>query len=79
MPNGYITAKVGIWQTTPPDNESAIGTDSLKVWGNARTCPMHAVLGRYYPRKSLLLNRTQARKGKTCATTQIGKDHYQQS
>jgi hypothetical protein len=29
-----------MWQEKPPDAESP------KVWANARTCPVHAVLGR---------------------------------
>ena len=39
-----VTGKGGIWRTKPPDAESAFGADSPKVWANARTCPVHAVL-----------------------------------
>jgi hypothetical protein len=40
-----VTGKGGTWQTKPPDAESAIGARIPKVWANARTCPVHAVLG----------------------------------
>jgi hypothetical protein len=34
-----------MWREKPPDAESAVGAAFLKVWANARTCPVHAVLG----------------------------------
>jgi len=52
-PTAGVTGKGGTWRTKPPDAESAhlprvlggVGARILKVWANARTCPVHAVLG----------------------------------
>ena len=44
-PTAGVTGKGGIWRTEPPDAESAVGARIPKVWANARTCPVHAVLG----------------------------------
>jgi len=40
------TGKGGNWRRKPPDAEFAIGAATPTVWANARTCPVHAVLGR---------------------------------
>ena len=50
-PTAGVTGKGGTWRTKPPDAESAFGADSPKVWANARTCPVHAVLGAFTERK----------------------------
>ena len=42
-----VSGKYGIWRTKPPDAESAVGAESPKVWANARTYPLHTVLGRF--------------------------------
>ncbi len=36
-----------MWRTKPPDAESAVGAAIPKVRRNARTCPVHAVLGSF--------------------------------
>ena len=41
-----VTGECGTWREKLPDAESAVGADAPKVWANARTCPVHAVLGR---------------------------------
>jgi hypothetical protein len=53
-PTAGVTGKGGNWRTKPPAAESAVGADSPKVWANARTCPVHAVLGSFYPFESYL-------------------------
>ena len=40
-----VTGKRGNWREKLPDAESAVGARIPKVWANARTCPVHAVLG----------------------------------
>jgi hypothetical protein len=42
-----VTGKRGMWREKLPDAESAVGAESPKVWANARTCPVHAVLARF--------------------------------
>lgn len=49
-----VTGKCGIWREKLPDAESAVGAESPKVWANARTCPVHAVLGRILGYASLV-------------------------
>ena len=44
-PTAGVTGKGGIWREKPPDAEPAVGARIPKVWANARTCPVHAVLG----------------------------------
>jgi hypothetical protein len=41
-----VTGKGEMWQKKPPDAESAAGTRIPESVGSARTCPVHAVLGR---------------------------------
>ena len=41
------TGKGGNWREKPPDAESDVGARIPKVWANARTCPVHAVLARF--------------------------------
>ena len=47
-PTAGVTGKGGMWRTKPPDAESAVGAASPKVRRNARTCPVHAMLGAVY-------------------------------
>ncbi|MFZ4802514.1 MAG: hypothetical protein ACOYLR_11215, partial [Chlorobium sp.] len=49
-----VTGKGGNWREKPPDAESAIGAANPKVWANARTCPVHAVLGGVFVTESFL-------------------------
>ena len=44
-PTAGVTGKRGIWREKLPDAESAVEAADPKVWANARTCPVHAVLG----------------------------------
>jgi len=50
-----VTGKRGMWREKPPDAESAVGSATSKVWANARTCPVHAVLGVFGQCKALCL------------------------
>jgi len=46
-PTAGVTGKGGTWREKPPDAESAVWGRFPMVWVKARTCPEHAVLGRF--------------------------------
>jgi hypothetical protein len=47
-PTAGVTGKGGIWREKPSDAESAVGARIPESAGRARTCPVHAVLARFY-------------------------------
>ncbi len=47
MPNGLRYWQVQELAGKPPDAESAAGAESPQVWAKARTCAVHALLGRF--------------------------------
>ncbi len=51
-----VTGKRGSWREKPPDAESAVGAGVLKVLATPRTCPVHAVLGRFLITKIIYRN-----------------------
>jgi hypothetical protein len=53
-----VTGKGGIWRTKPPDAESAVWGRIPKSVGNARTCPVHAVLARFHFNRSLVIEKS---------------------